>query len=55
MCDKKRLPPHLDRADLDYNERYAVEPTVNMRLPPLKKDLYAECCNKVISSFHFFI
>ncbi|VDK69073.1 unnamed protein product [Litomosoides sigmodontis] len=47
MCDKKGLPSYSDREDLDYSERYAVEPTVNMRLPSIKKDLYAECCNKM--------
>uniref|UniRef100_A0A158Q7E6 Delta-like protein n=1 Tax=Elaeophora elaphi TaxID=1147741 RepID=A0A158Q7E6_9BILA len=47
MSDKKRLPPYSNREDLDYSERYAVEPTVNMRLPSLKKDVYAECCSKM--------
>lgn len=47
MSGKKRLPPYPGREDLDYSERYAVEPTVNMRLPSLKKDVYVGCCNKV--------
>lgn len=55
MSGKKRLPPYPGREDLDYSERYAVEPTVNMRLPSLKKDVYVGCCNKVFFFFHFFV
>lgn len=41
---RKKFPPCQGREGLDYSERYAVEPTVSMEPPSLKK---VGCCNKV--------
>uniref|UniRef100_A0A7I4KPC8 Delta-like protein n=1 Tax=Brugia malayi TaxID=6279 RepID=A0A7I4KPC8_BRUMA len=44
ISGKKKLAAHPGCEHLDYNERYAIEPTVNMMLPSLKN---VGCCNKV--------
>ncbi|KAM3716972.1 Delta-like protein [Dirofilaria immitis] len=55
MSDKKKLQSYPSHEDFDYNKRYATEPTVNMWLPSLKKDVYEGCRNKVDTRYskHF--
>ncbi|EFO27466.1 hypothetical protein LOAG_01014 [Loa loa] len=50
MSGKKRLPSYPDREDIDYSERYAAEPTVNLGLSSLKN---ARCFNKILHSKRF--
>ncbi|VDO28752.1 unnamed protein product, partial [Brugia timori] len=49
ISGKKKLAAHPGCEHLDYNERYAIEPTVNMMLPSLKN---VGCCNKVVDIRH---